>query len=372
MNLFHWTAAHLDLLAGYCPPCPRLITPESVEQIIPGLDIWDHWPVLTETGELAQIACGLLVVALSAPRLSDPEARHAVARLRMLHLKAGEWRDLGDLLPSGLSSGSREWAGSAVLDASRRLTLYFTAAGRRGEESVSFDQRLYATSAMLEGNGLIPGAWAPPVELVRPDGDLYETVMTGDGAIGTIKAFRDPFFFRSAGEERDYLLFTGSRAGARSCWNGLVGLAGRDGDGWALMPPLVDATGLNNELERPHAIVHHGRTYLFWSTQAKVFAPGCHGPTGLYGLVADRLGGPWRPLNGHGLVLANPAEAPEQAYSWQVLPDLTVWSFANMIGPARAPTDIVTARAAFAGAPAPPLQLRIDDDRAEIVSETRA
>ena len=33
------------------------------------------------------------------------------------------------------------------------------------------------------------------------------------------------------------------------------------------------------------------------------------------------------PLNGTGLVFANPDTAPKQAYSWLVLPDLQVTSF---------------------------------------------
>ena len=49
-----------------------------------------------------------------------------------------------------------------------------------------------------------------------------------------------------------------------------------------MLAPLVDATGFNNELERPHLRVFDGRYYLFWSTQAQVFAPDAGAwPTGL-------------------------------------------------------------------------------------------
>jgi levansucrase len=37
-------------------------------------------------------------------------------------------------------------------------------------------------------------------------------------------------------------------------------------------------------------------------------------------------------LNGTGLVFANPPEAPAQAYSWLVLPDLGVISFVDNWG----------------------------------------
>ena len=45
--------------------------------------------------------------------------------------------------------------------------------------------------------------------------------MTGGGAIGTIKAFRDPAFFRDPADGCDYLLFTASLAASASAWNGV-------------------------------------------------------------------------------------------------------------------------------------------------------
>ncbi|PAX06641.1 glycoside hydrolase family 68 protein [Sphingomonas lenta] len=363
MTPFRWTPEHVAAIGRAPVPSAPLIT--AAPRVIEGVDLWDHWPVLEEKGDLAEIAGGLLVVALSAPVLPDPDARHAMARLRLLHRRGETWRDLGPLLPDGFSPGSREWAGSAVVDRERRrLTLYFTAAGARGEAAVTFDQRLFETSAALDvaGDAVRLGDWTRPAEIVRPDGVTYETDMAGGGAVGTIKAFRDPYHLRQNGN--DVVLFAASRAGAASAFNGLVGAAVRCGQGWSLLPPLVDATGVNNELERPHGVRHAGLTYLFWSTQAKVFAPGLDAPTGLYGLVAEGLDGPWRPLNGHGLVFANPAAAPAQAYSWQVLPDLSVWGFADMVGLAHPPRNSAEARAHFAGTPAPVLRLRLDGDRA--------
>lgn len=366
MPPFRWTAAHLAALdaTGYAT-APR-IAPGQVERIVPLLDVWDHWPVLDRAGELAVIAGGTLVIALSAPILPDPEARHAVARLRLLHLTCGRWRDLGALLPDGFSPGSREWAGSAIFDAPRnRVTVYFTAAGRRGEPAVSFEQRLFATDAdvVADHDTVRLSDWTPPREIVAPDGIDYLVDMTGGGAPGTIKAFRDPYFYVSPKDD-ETILFAASSAATRNSWNGVIGIAERGAAGdWELRPPIVDATGVNNELERPHAIDFGGRTYLFWSTQAHVFAPGIAAPTGLYGLVGDAITGPWRPLNGHGLVFANPPDAPSQAYSWQVLPDLSVWAFANFVGSSVRPETTADARASFAGTPAPPVRLTLMGDR---------
>ena len=366
MTPFRWTAEHVRRAAQSPPPAAPRFAATDAPRALPGLDLWDHWPVLEENGALASIAGGLLVIALTAPIRPDPEARHAVARLRLLHRReVAEWRDLGDLLPDGFSPGSREWAGSAVVDAGhRRLTLYFTAAGQRGEAEIGFEQRLFVTAAELSvtGEEVRVGRWSACREIVTPDGRLYATDLRGGGAVGTIKAFRDPFLIPS--ELGPAILFTGSCARAQSDWNGVVGLARGSGGAWRLAEPLVDATGVNNELERPHLIQHEGRCYLFWSTQAHVFAPGVGGVTGLYGVVADRLTGRWRPLNGHALVFANPVDAPAQAYSWQVLPDLTVWSFADDLSP----PGHGGKRASFLGAPAPMLRVALTGDGAVLGS----
>jgi len=364
-----WTAAAVAAIGDTQLPAAPLITAEASKRLLPGIDLWDHWPVQELDGSVAQIAGGALMMMLSAPEQPDPDARHAIARIRLMHRTPSGWTDLGLLLPDEHCPGSREWAGSAVISPDhRRLTLYFTAAGVAGEARTSFTQRLFETAATLsvEQGQVVLGAWSTPRESVEPDDEYYMREMEGGGGIGTIKAFRDPAFFRDPADAREYLLFTASLAGSTSPWNGVVGIARRTAEGgWALLPPLLAADGLNNELERPHVIVRDDLYYLFWSTQRRVFAAGGpSGPNGLYGMVADRLAGPWRPINGTGLVLANPPEAPYQAYSWLVLADLRVLSFVDLVGLDRMPRDASEARAHFGGVPAPVLSLRLCGDRA--------
>lgn len=369
VHTFVWTAAHVAAIEANAPTqMPRF---DPVPRILPGIDLWDHWPIIDRQGRAVDFGGRLLVIGLTAPVLADPEERHGIARLSLLSKAEGGWQDHGHLLPDGFTLGSREWAGTAVLEADgRTLALYYTSAGEVGEAVSSFVQRMWFTKGTLvldEGAPRIHD-WAMPQELVRPDDAIYQLDMAGGGAVGTIKAFRDPFPFIDPESGIEYLLFTASRAGADSPWNGLVGLARRTGDAWVLMPPLVDATGLNNELERPHIVVHDGLFHLFWSTQAKVFAPdGPVGPTGLYGLVAERITGPWRPMNGSALVMANPGSAPFQAYSWLVLDDLSVWSFADLPGLAKPPRNSAEARMAFSGSPAPIASLSIAGDRSRVL-----
>ena len=145
-----------------------------------------------------------------------------------------------------------------------------------------------------------------------------------------------------------------------------------DGGIWSLQPPLLRAQGISHEIERPHVVVHGSRYYLFFSAQRHTFHPPQAAPTGLYGFVARDLAGPWEPLNGSGLVIRNPPNAPDQAYAWLVLPDLRAVSFLNYRSPAggdlrRAPAE--EARAGFGGTLAPTLQLALDGSVTSIVKQ---
>lgn len=349
-------------------PSMRTTPVPKCARLLPGFDLWDYWPLLTEQGDVADVFGGTLYFFLSAPILPDPESRHAVARLRSVHRVGGQWHDLGHVFPQSYAPGSREWAGSSILRGDR-VTVYFTAAGRAGEVAPSFEQRLFECQARLVHAHNRPQLvdWSAPVESVKADGVHYVTDMQGAGTIGTIKAFRDPAYFRDPATGIAYLLFAGSLAFSNHAYNGCIGVAVQGSGQWSLLPPLVHADGLNNELERPHIVYHDKRYYLFWSTQAKVFAPtGPKGPTGLYGMVADAMDGPWSPLNDSCLVLTNPEAYPFQAFSWLVLPDLRVLSFLDVVGLETMPVDAEQARRHFGGTPAPEVTLKLDGTRAWI------
>lgn len=353
-----WTREQVAAIASRPLPVAPVITREQAPPLISGLDLWDFWPVETPDGRLASVAGGSLWMALSAPIMGDPVLRHGVARIRLLHRVADAWHDLGNVMPDGFSPGSREWSGCAVLDGDA-LTLHFTAAGRRGEAQPTFEQRIFACEARLDRvSDPRVGAWSTPVQTVVNEGCFYAPADEVEGIIGSIKAFRDPFFFRDPSDEAEYLLFTASVARSASAHNGAIGIARRVAGGWRLLPPLITADGVNNELERPHVRVVNGRYHLFWSTQASVFAPeGPAGPTGLYAMTADTLLGGYMPFNGTGLVLANPAEAPDQAYSWFVTDTLEAVAFADSLGPGPRPSDAAASRRRFGGTLAPSVAL---------------
>lgn len=367
-----WSASDVAAIEDVSGQTIALISIADAFAILPGIDLWDTWPLQLATGETAKFGEGTLWFALSAPFSEDPGHRHGVARIRLL-LKTGTgWVDCGPAMPDGFSPGSREWAGSAVFaPASREITLYFTAAGRRGETIASFEQRLFETTGTLsfEGGTAAISDWSTPRESFVSDDEIYVRVDQTEGVPGEIKAFRDPAYFRDPADGAGYLLFTASLKGSKSAFNGAVGIARRAASGWGLMPPLVHADGLNNELERAHVVVHAGLYYMFWSTQRRVFDPsGPSGPNGLYGMVAPTLFGPYTPLNGTGLIASNPPDEPLQAYSWWVQPSLDVISFIDHWGLQGRSFDAhpELLRQQFGGTPAPVFQILLDGDRATV------
>jgi levansucrase len=345
-----------------------LIDAPLAAPILPELDLWDCWPLQHEDGRTVNHGGRQYWFYLSAPRFDDPGKRHDTARIRLLSLGADGWRDHGDAMPETHNPGTREWAGSAVLmDDGESVSLYFTAAGRKGD-APSFEQRIYAAAGTMGDAG--PGLWRAPQECFASDGKRYVHASEIEGSPGMIKAFRDPAWFRDPATGKAHMLFTASAGWSADPFNGVVGLATRVNGQWQLGDPLIEATGVNNELERAHVVARDGRYYLFWSTQRRTFAPDTPaGPNGLYAMVADNLAGPYRPVNGSGLVAGNPAGEPVQCYSWWVTGEGEVWSFIDHWGMQgrRFDDHPELLRRQFGGTPAPVFRLAFAGDDVTLV-----
>lgn len=344
----------------------------DLHPIVPGHDLWDMWQIARTDGSTVIVDGRSWWFFLATPQLDDPEARHDRARMRLTSHGADGWRDHGWVFAPGFTPGSREWSGSAVLeDDGVTLTMYFTAAGR-ADGPPSFEQRLFETRArfaVTDSKPIVEG-WTTPIESVAADGHWYAVAAEVEAPAHGIKGFRDPGYFRDPADGSEYLLFVGN-AGWTDTWpNGVIGVAQREGDGWTLRPPMVDALGVNNELERPHIVMRDGHYYLFWSTQTRRFAGGIVAPTGLYGMVADNMTGPWRPINGTGLVAGNPPAEPYQAYCWWVTGEGEVISFVDYWGldGAGLPADPAGRRARFGGTAAPWFRLAFEGDRVTIAA----
>ncbi len=367
-----WTADCVrEINASRIPRIP-IIEENGSTTLAAGRVYWDMWPIQDRDGFVASIHGRELWMALSAPDRGDPSLRHFEAKIRLIERKSGNWFDRGDVLPDFPVDYEREWAGSAVTDG-EGASLYFTAAGTN-QLPGGYQQRLVESHAIIGPNGL-PDAWTMPRASVSELAPEYMLADAHEGEAGKIKAFRDPAYFRDPADGREYLIFTASLAGTGSDYNGAVGIAQRTGDGWKLLAPLIHADGVNNELERAHVVYHQGSYYAFWATQNATFAPGLNqAPNGLYGMVSNSLFGDYRPLNGTGLVLANPDMEPLQSYSWFVTRELLVSSFVDFLGlkgePLPANPD--AANTLFGGVPAPLLKLNIDGDRCELTETVEA
>ena len=374
-NLSHAETPKNWTPAGVSQWRPQLITGAEITliegkdalSILPGIDLWDNWQLAHEDGRIAVLDGRQYWFFLSSPQFPDPGQRHDAARILLASLGAEGWRDHGIVLSEGLNPGTREWAGSAVLhDDGASVTLFYTAAGRRGQAH-SFEQRIFAVEGTLGRNG--PGDWQPPREIIQADGIRYVIATEPDGKPGMIKAFRDPAWFRDPATGARHILFTGSAAWSDDEFNGLIGLATLAGGEWKLEDPLVEAVGVNNELERPHVVMKDGLYYLFWSTQRRTFSPdSAAGPNGLYAMVSSQLSGSWQAVNGNGLVAGNPASEPTQGYSWWVTGEGEVWSFVDHWGMQGQSFEDHPAllRQQFGGTPGPVFRLAFDGARVTI------
>ncbi len=367
---------------------PLMIHPQ--EDFDEGTYVWDAWPIRDVDGSVSEFDGWVVMVALSAGWNEVEETGNAfytLSELRYWYTRDGDWRPGGTIFSRADGLGSRQWAGSAVHDAETgEVTFYYTAVGDPEAPGVEDDpaprpvsifneaigrpstvQRLAAATATVAvtddgiafenvGNHRIIG---------EADGfwyDTHDTYLMGEAVYG----FRDPEYWRNPRTGEEHILFTGNAAGLPGPYNGAVGLMTRNGDNWELEPPILVANGVNSQLERPHVVTRDDGLYLFFSTHDFTFAPDVAGPRGLYGFrsASGDLRGHLTPLNGHGLVAANPVEAPEQVYSFLVLPDGQVMSYLNVLwGFGQRPE--YEGREMF-GAPAPLFRIALDDDTAVI------
>jgi levansucrase len=350
--------------------------------------VWDSWLLRDRHGEVAEVDGWRVLFSLTAPADLVPGKRHDVATIRYFYSRDGhEWHPGGTVF-DGDALGQRQWAGCALYD-DGDLYLYYTAAGRADSDVLEYTQRI----ALAAGGDLSTAASGVSVEgpwdhglILEPDGEYYETETQSRGMIYT---FRDPWFYEDPATGETCLLFEANTpvdedTDACDCdpetrqYNGCVGVAvSESGDPteWTLRPPLFDGACVNQELERPHVVRRDGRYYLFVSSHRHTFAPGIEGYDGLYGYVADTLGGPYRPLNDSGLVVTNPANAPFQSYSWMVYPhdeDLLVQYFFNYYDFAGESLDAIgdlgeaEQKRRFGGTLGPTLRLTVDGDRTRI------
>ncbi|MBX0359531.1 glycoside hydrolase family 68 protein [Halobacillus sp. Nhm2S1] len=370
------------------------ITEDEINDIAPDLYVWDTWPLRDRDGSVAKVNGYKVIFSLTAEKEGiTPSERHGMAKIRYFYSKDGkDWKLGGLVYDPDKALGSRQWAGSAMLD-DGEVTLFYTATGRKSNETKTYEQRLAKVTADISASnkeGVQLDSNEDHEILLEADGEKYQTLEQSQGK-GVIYSFRDPWFFKDPKSGEEYLLFEGNSPGLASeqtcqpenigspsfqktheapeeaaLYNGAVGIA-KKGDSlsdWEMMDPLLEADCVNQQLERPHFMVKGNQYYLFFISHKFTFAPQLTGPDGLYGFTSKSIHGEYEPLNESGLVVANPENDPLQAYSWVVLPHGEVSSFVNKY-------KTEDGEQKFGGTLAPTLKVNFHKDESKIVNESK-
>lgn len=373
-----------------------VINKDELQEISSDYILWDTWPLQNKNGIPASVNGYKIIFALTVPKDTIPGKRHDTAQIRYFYSKDGKnWVPGGLLFNDGKALGSRQWAGSSIIDKEGKIHVFYTAVGNKNEQTISYNQRLATTVADIQTtNGFVTfTGWSEHKVILEADGQYYQTgeqAAQGESSY----AFRDPFYFQDPKTNEEYLLFSANTAGTlaeRSClpeehdvppesksYNASIGIAKAVNGSlteFKALPPLLEANCVNDELERADMIVKGNQYYLFTKSHGNKFAPGLSAPEGLYGFVSDSLSGPYKPLNGSGLVIANPPEEPYQAYSWMVQSNGTVISYLDYTDVDGKSIEEIGEQSPeyqiehFGGKLAPSIKLSISGDRTSVLHE---
>lgn len=414
----HWTRQQ----AARIQETPQNVFPgfdiSHVKALMPNHQIWDSWFVLDEQGRQALVGGKYTVlVALGTPKGGDGNAR-------IFYFYAQDGRTFtpgGTLVTEKMFGDIQEWSGSTLLRRDGKLQTFYTLAKGSNDEITGAWQTLQRFATVIQSPFAGPHTLTVSEPhyhelLSEPDGQLYQSVAQafeierrqptqhqptwGNDQTDNL-CFRDPSFFRDPVTGKAYLLFegnTGTRFHPPGCVrrdyigsddfevdyiptvddlkaNGCVGIAEFTNDNLTFinfLPPLLTANLVTDEIERITMIHRDGYYYLFCVTHGnKMTVPGNDlvNRDFLLGFRAKSLFGPYEPLNESGVVIQQKSLGPrykgqeenaQYVYSWTVLSDLSVISYANFSsGPDGLPINTKTI--------GPRLKLQINGLRTRIV-----
>ncbi|RMG77184.1 MAG: hypothetical protein D6707_11440 [Bacteroidetes bacterium] len=124
-------------------------------------------------------------------------------------------------------------------------------------------------------------------------------------SLNNIEAWRDPWIFYHRKEKKFYMLICARDKKYNQKFNACIGVAVSSNlINWKTLPPLLSPR-IYDEMELPQLLIYNKIYYLFFNTKAK----NCHPQlkpksTGLYCYFSSRLQGPYKPVNGNGVVFS--------------------------------------------------------------------
>lgn len=321
------------------------------------LDVWDTWPLQNADGTVANYNGYEIVFGLAG----DPKVSSDTF-IYLFYKKANDqsldaWKNAGrvfkdtdKLVPNDwiLNHQSEEWSGSATMTKDGKVRLFYT-----NRHPWDADQGFYGkqTLTTAQVNVSQPSDGTLKVDGVEDfksifdgDGKMYQTVNQAfsAGDYSDNHTLRDPHYVEDNGHK--YLVFeanTGSETGYQgdemfynkayyggndaffnserekllnssdkdymAIANGALGIIELNDD-YSLkrvMKPLIASNTVTDEIERANIFKMNGKWYLFTDTRgAKMFLDGVDAEDiYMLGYVSDSIDGPYKPLNGSGLVL---------------------------------------------------------------------
>ncbi|WP_445491942.1 glycoside hydrolase family 68 protein [Niallia sp. 03133] len=320
------------------------------------LDVWDTWPLQNADGTVANYNGYEITFGLAG----DPKKGWDTF-IYLFYKKAGDnsatWKCAGRVFKDSdkfntndpiLHTQGEEWSGSATLTSDGKVRLFYT---NRSIWEPSKDLYGKQTLTTAQINVSQPDSNTLKVDGVEDfksifdgDGKNYQTMNQafGNGNFDDNHTLRDPHYVEDNG--RKYLVFeanTGTETGYQgddsfnnrayyggskkffeaekakllqspskyysSLANGALGIVELNEDFTLkkVMKPLIASNTVTDEIERANIFEKDGKWYLFTDTRgAKMFVDGID-KEDIYmlGYVADSITGPYKPLNGTGLVL---------------------------------------------------------------------
>jgi levansucrase len=332
-----WTSEQVTAIERGPANTIPVFDPADYPAIYPDHHGWDFWPLVTTDNRTAEIDGHLVLMSLAVPNEVHPDDRHFEAAIRYASSSDGgaTWQDEGWVFGDRPPLGAWQWSAFGLYDeAERRLHMIYTAVeGHLAGQTRSPQVIAMASADVAVEDGRVRFAdWTPHRVLLEPDDALHYGMYLGHDQEDLLMAFRDPYLLTDPASGEVYMVFSARLATRLQTINGAIGLAHAvEGDltNWRLLPPILAAPYVNGELEIPQLTVKDDRYYLFLASQKRTFNELHAGPNGLYGWTADSIRGPWRPLNGTGLVMANPEEQPLGLYAYKITPEGEVLTFVD-------------------------------------------
>lgn len=321
------------------------------------LDVWDSWPLQNADGTVANYNGYQISFALAG----DPKKGWDTF-IYLFYKKAGDnsidaWKNAGRVFKDSdkyvsndpiLNNQAEEWSGSATLTSDGEVRLFYT--NRHGwDPAHGFFGKQTLTTAQI--NVSKPDADTLKVDGVEDlksifdgDGKFYQNVQQafGEGDYSDNHTLRDPHYVEDNGHK--YLVFesnTGTDDGYQGeesffnkayyggsqvffqaeknkllqspqkdlakLANGSLGIIELNNDYTLkkVMKPLIASNTVTDEIERANVFELNGKWYLFTDSRGSKMTIDGISAADVYmlGYVADSLTGPYKPLNGSGLVL---------------------------------------------------------------------